>query len=131
MNIKGMKSKIDEAFTVRDAMETARFNPSAFEEAHVKGIIAKLSVSAKNPDLSKEAVKTHVMSVRYDINLKEAYRHASDNTRKEAATNIAAMDSFEGSYWDRRPHIQRALVSVLRMVREHESNSRSASSNKE
>ncbi len=122
-----MLTKINKALEVRDAMKAAREGVSgAYEEARIKGIVAKYQLLNREPDCSAEVMREHVMRARYETYLKAAYPNASDNSVKEAAHSVAVFDSRYCAH--NSPEYLEAVRSVRQMIDEHKTNSKLVSS---
>ena len=122
-----MLTKINKALEVRDAMKAAREGvPGAYEEARINGIVAKYQLLNSEPDCSVDVMREHVMSARYETYLKAAYPNASEKSVKEAAHNVAVLDSRYCAY--NSPGYLEAVKSVRCMIDEHKANSKLVSS---
>ena len=116
-------AKINNALEVRDAMKKAREGvPGAYEEARIMGTLAKYHLINREPNCSEQHIKEYVTGVRYEIHLKTAYSNASDKSIKEAAHNVAILDSRYCTH-DSPEHAE-AIRSVKRMIEEHKANSK-------
>jgi len=122
-----MLTKINKALEVRDAMKVAREGvPGMYEEARIKGIVTRYNLISSEPNCSVEVIREQVMCVKYETYLKAGYPNASDKSVKEAARNVAILDSRYCKY--NSPEYQEAVRSVRYMIDEHKTNSKLVSS---
>ncbi len=122
-----MLTKINNALEVRDAMKAAREGvPGAYEEARLKVILARYQLASSEPDCSADVIGERVMCVRYETYLKAAYPNASWSSVKEAAESMATVDYNYSNY--NSPKYLEAVKSIRRMIDEHKTNSKLASS---
>ena len=129
--IKKFRTKLETAFEVRDAYSVAEIGvPGAYEEARRKAAFAKLRFVAENPNASKTDWEMSAKEASYEVYLGRAYM-AEKETIKAAARDMAVVATFQGSYVERRPHIQRAATSIMRMIHEHKLQSATVSSRRE
>ena len=118
-----MLTKINNALEVRDAMNVAREGaPGAYEEARIRGIVAKYQLINREPDCSADVIREHVMYAKYEVYLKAAYSKASEKSVKDAARSLATFDARSCAH--NSPEHAEAVRSIRCMIDEHKANSK-------